>query len=133
MLELPIGRRLFLGARPWMVRLSEREGLTRPMLTRSAEEHEDEAFGGTCRTMNFLLWIILGGVAGWLASLVMKTNREQGTILDIVVGIIGAVIGGFLFETLGRTGVTGFNIYSLLVAFVGAVILLAIVKAVRRS
>jgi uncharacterized membrane protein YeaQ/YmgE (transglycosylase-associated protein family) len=83
--------------------------------------------------MNFLLWIILGAVAGWLASLVMKTNREQGTIMDIVVGIVGAVIGGFLFETLGRSGVTGFNIYSLLVAFVGAVILLAIVKAVRKS
>jgi uncharacterized membrane protein YeaQ/YmgE (transglycosylase-associated protein family) len=83
--------------------------------------------------MNFILWIILGAVAGWLASLVMKTNREQGTIMDIVIGIVGAVIGGFLFETLGRPGVTGFNIYSLLVAFVGAVILLAIVKAVRRS
>jgi uncharacterized membrane protein YeaQ/YmgE (transglycosylase-associated protein family) len=83
--------------------------------------------------VNFLLWIILGAIAGWLASLVMKTNRQQGTLLDIVVGIIGAVIGGFLFEALGRTGVTGFNLYSLLVAFVGAVVLLAIVKAVRRS
>jgi uncharacterized membrane protein YeaQ/YmgE (transglycosylase-associated protein family) len=91
-----------------------------------------QAFEGACATMNFLLWIILGAIAGWLASLVMKTNRQQGTLLDIVVGIVGAVIGGFLFEALGRTGVTGFNLYSLLVAFVGAVILLAIVKAVRR-
>ena len=83
--------------------------------------------------MNFLLWILLGALAGWVASLIMKTNRQQGTLLDIVVGIVGAVIGGFLFETLGRSGVTGFNLYSLLVAIVGAVILLAIVKAVRRS
>lgn len=83
--------------------------------------------------MNILLWILLGAIAGWLASLVMKTNRQQGTLLDIVVGIVGALVGGFLFDALGQSGVTGFNLYSLLVAFIGAVILLAIVKAVRRS
>jgi uncharacterized membrane protein YeaQ/YmgE (transglycosylase-associated protein family) len=103
------------------------------MLVRNAAASPDQAFGGTCAAMNFLLWIILGAIAGWLASLAMKTNRQQGTLLDIVVGIVGAVIGGFLFEALGRPGVTGFNLYSLLVAFVGAVVLLAIVKAVRRS
>jgi uncharacterized membrane protein YeaQ/YmgE (transglycosylase-associated protein family) len=83
--------------------------------------------------MNFLLWILLGALAGWIASLIMKTNRQQGTLVDIIVGIVGALIGGFLFETFGRAGVTGFNLYSLLVAVVGAVVLLAIVKAVRRS
>jgi len=92
-----------------------------------------EAFGRTCADMNILVWIIFGAIVGWLASLVMKTNRQQGTLVDIVVGIVGAVVGGFLFESFGRSGVTGFNVYSMLVAFVGAVLLLAIVKAVRRS
>jgi uncharacterized membrane protein YeaQ/YmgE (transglycosylase-associated protein family) len=83
--------------------------------------------------MNIILWIILGALAGWIASLVMKTNAQQGTLTDIVVGIVGAFIGGFVFQLLGGTGVTGFNVWSLLVAIVGAVILLAIVKAVRRT
>ncbi len=82
--------------------------------------------------MNFLLWILFGAVAGWIASLIMKTNRSQGTLLDIVVGIVGAFLGGWLFQTFGQAGVTGFNFYSLLVAVVGAVVLLAIVRAVRR-
>jgi uncharacterized membrane protein YeaQ/YmgE (transglycosylase-associated protein family) len=83
--------------------------------------------------MNFLLWILLGAIAGWLASLIMKTNRSQGTLMDIVVGIIGAFLGGFLFETFGRSGVTGFNLYSLLVAVIGAVVLLFLVRLVRRG
>ncbi len=81
--------------------------------------------------INFLLWLLLGAIAGWLASLVMKTNAAQGTLMDIVVGIVGAMIGGFVFNVFGAAGVTGFNLYSLLVAFIGAVILLAILKAVR--
>ncbi len=81
--------------------------------------------------MNFILWIILGALAGWIASLIMKT--EQGLLIDIVVGIVGAFIGGFVFNLLGASGVSGFNIYSILVAIIGAVILLAIVKAVRRT
>jgi len=83
--------------------------------------------------ISFLLWILLGAVAGWLASLVMKTNASQGTLMDIVVGIVGAFIGGLVFNLFGVAGVTGFNFYSLLVAFVGAVILLAILKTVRRA
>ena len=78
--------------------------------------------------MNILLWIILGAIAGWVASLIVKSN--QGILLDIVVGIVGAFIGGFIFQTFGASGVTGFNIYSILVAIVGAVVLLLIVKAV---
>ena len=78
--------------------------------------------------MNILLWLLLGALAGWVASLIMKT--EQGILLDIVVGIVGAFLGGFLFNILGATGVTGFNIYSILVAIVGAVALLFIVKLV---
>jgi len=75
---------------------------------------------------------VLGAVAGWLASLVMKTGAQQGIVLDIVVGIVGALLGGWIFGLFGAAGVTGFNFYSLLVAFVGAVVLLAIVRAVRR-
>lgn len=83
--------------------------------------------------MNFLLWLLLGAVAGWIASLIMKTNRSQGTLVDIVVGIVGAFLGGWLFETFGRSGVTGFNFYSLLVAVVGAVVLLFLLRLVRRT
>jgi uncharacterized membrane protein YeaQ/YmgE (transglycosylase-associated protein family) len=82
--------------------------------------------------MNILLWIILGGIAGWLASMVMGTNARQGCFADVVIGIVGALIGGFLFSLLGGRGVTGFNLWSLFVAFLGAVILLAILRAFRR-
>jgi uncharacterized membrane protein YeaQ/YmgE (transglycosylase-associated protein family) len=82
--------------------------------------------------MNLLLFIILGGIAGWLASVIMKTNNRQGILLDIVVGIVGAFLGGLLFNLFGARGVTGFNLWSLLVALVGAVSLLAIVRAIRR-
>lgn len=83
--------------------------------------------------MSFISWIILGAFAGWIASLIAGTNRQQGCLLDIVVGIIGAFVGGFIFDLLdaGPT-VTGFNLPSLFVAVVGAVVLLFIVKAVQR-
>ena len=75
--------------------------------------------------MGWLAWIVIGAIAGWLASIVMKTNRQQGLLMDIVVGILGALIGGFLFNQFGAAGTTGFNIWSLFVAFTGAVVLLA--------
>ena len=81
--------------------------------------------------MGILAWIILGALAGWLASKLMGTDAQQGAMANIIVGIVGALIGGFVASLLGGSGVTGFNLYSLLVAVVGAVILLAIVKAVR--
>jgi len=74
----------------------------------------------------------MGALAGWIASLVMKTNSSQGLFMDIIVGIVGAFIGGFLFNMFGAAGVTGFNLYSLLVAILGAVVLLFLVKLVRR-
>lgn len=83
--------------------------------------------------MSLIAWLVVGAIAGWLASLVMKTNREQGLIMDIIVGIVGAFIGGFVFNALGIGGpapVDGINIGSILVAFIGAVILLAILRAV---
>ena len=82
--------------------------------------------------MGVLLWIIFGALAGWIASLIMKTDAEQGAFLNIIVGIIGAVLGGWLMNFFGASGTTGFNIYSLIVAVIGACVLLAIVGAVRR-
>lgn len=78
--------------------------------------------------MGWLAWLIVGAVAGWLASLVMKTNHQQGLLMDIVVGIVGAFIGGFLFNQFGSAGVTGFNVWSVIVAFIGAVVLLGLIR-----
>lgn len=79
--------------------------------------------------MGFIAWLVLGLIAGWLASMVMGKGG-YGLIGDIIVGIIGAFIGGFLFNALTGTGITGFNLWSIFVAFVGAVILIAILRAV---
>ena len=81
--------------------------------------------------MGLIGWILLGGLAGWVASMVMKTDKSMGVFANIVVGIVGALIGGFLVSVLGGQGVTGFNVWSFLVALLGSVILLAIVKAAR--
>lgn len=78
--------------------------------------------------LGILLWIVLGGLAGWIASIIMHTR--EGFWADVLIGIVGAVIGGFLFRLLGIGG-TGFW-WSLLTAIVGAVILLAIIRAVWR-
>lgn len=74
--------------------------------------------------MNILLWLLLGLVAGYIASVVMKTNSQQGMLMDIVMGILGALAGGFLMSLFGAEGVTGFNLYSILVATAGAVVLI---------
>ncbi|HOF87630.1 MAG TPA: GlsB/YeaQ/YmgE family stress response membrane protein [Armatimonadota bacterium] len=81
--------------------------------------------------MNILLWIILGGIAGWLASMVMGTNARQGCLADVLIGIAGALLGGFFFNLLGGAGITGFNLWSLFVAVLGAVILIALLRAFR--
>ena len=83
--------------------------------------------------LNWLAWIIMGAIAGWLASIVMGTNRRQGCLTDIIVGIIGGFIGGFVLDQLGIAGeVTGLNLGSILVAFIGAVILLFLLRLVQR-
>lgn len=82
--------------------------------------------------MGLILWIIFGALVGWIASMVMKTNAEQGLLLDIIVGIVGAVLGGWIMSVFGESGVTGFNLYSFLVALLGAIVLIAIVRAIRR-
>jgi len=74
--------------------------------------------------MGIILWIIFGALAGWIASMVMKTDASQGTLWDIVMGVIGAVVGGFLMGLVGQSGVTGFNIYSLVVAVLGACVVI---------
>ena len=81
--------------------------------------------------MSILAWIVLGLIAGFIGSkLVNKTG--EGIVLDIVLGIAGAVVGGYLFNMMGSAGVTGLNIYSLFVAVVGAVVVLVAYHAVRR-
>lgn len=81
--------------------------------------------------MSILLWIVLGALAGWIAGAIMGTSK--GLVTNIVVGIVGAFLGGWLFQQFGSAGVTGFNFYSLLVAVVGAIVLLVIVRAFRRA
>ncbi len=75
--------------------------------------------------MSFVAWIILGLIAGFIASKIVNKSGE-GFFMDIVLGVIGAVVGGYLFQTFGMAGVTGVNIYSILVAVVGAVVVLFI-------
>lgn len=82
--------------------------------------------------MGILLWIIFGGIAGWVASLIMNTDAQQGIGMNIVVGIVGAVLGGWLMSVIGSTGVTGFNLYSFLVAIIGAVVLIGVVRMLKR-
>jgi uncharacterized membrane protein YeaQ/YmgE (transglycosylase-associated protein family) len=85
--------------------------------------------------INFILWLIVGGVVGWLASLIMRTDAQQGLVLNIVVGIIGAAIAGWVLSPLvGVPSINDqFSIASVLVSLVGAVILLAIVNLFRRG
>ena len=81
--------------------------------------------------MSWLAWIVLGLLAGFIGSKIV--NRQgQGMILDIVLGIVGALVGGWLFNQFGARGVTGLNLYSLLVAVVGAIVILLVYHALRR-
>ncbi len=80
--------------------------------------------------MSIIGWIILGAIAGWLASMVTGRNAQMGCIANIIAGIIGALVGGFIFSAFGGSPITGFNLYSLIVAFIGAVIVLAIWNAI---
>lgn len=81
--------------------------------------------------MNILLWIIFGAIAGWVATLLSSSTGSKGLVGNFIIGIIGSFIGGYVFSLFGGEGVTGFNIYSLLVAVIGAVITLGIVRLIR--
>ena len=81
--------------------------------------------------MNFISWLIVGGLAGWIGSRIMNSG-SQSLITNIIVGIVGAFIGGFVMSFFGGRGVTGFNIPSILLAIIGSVILLWLVKVLRK-
>jgi uncharacterized membrane protein YeaQ/YmgE (transglycosylase-associated protein family) len=85
--------------------------------------------------MGIIIWLIVGGIIGWLASMVMRTDGQQGVILNVIVGIIGAFIGGFVGPMLGLGGGIngGITVMSVVVSLVGAIILLAIVNLFRRG
>jgi uncharacterized membrane protein YeaQ/YmgE (transglycosylase-associated protein family) len=84
--------------------------------------------------MNIIIWLLVGGLIGWLASMVMKTNNQQGLILNVVVGVIGAALAGWFISPLvgvGTINQDNFSLPALLVSFVGAVVLLGLVNLVR--
>ena len=80
--------------------------------------------------MSIIILIIAGAIVGWVASLIVGT--KEGLLVDIIVGVVGAVIGGWIMSFFNKGGVTGFNVYSFLVALLGSVVLLVIFKAIRR-
>jgi uncharacterized membrane protein YeaQ/YmgE (transglycosylase-associated protein family) len=82
--------------------------------------------------MGLCTWLVLGGIAGWLASIIKGTNERMGMVANIITGIVGSMLGGWLFSLFGGRGVTGFNLHSLLVATVGAVVLLSVLQAIRK-
>jgi len=86
--------------------------------------------------MNFIIWLVVGALVGWLASIVMKTNAQQGWLLNIIVGIVGALLAGWFLAPLFGTGTINqgdFSLSALLVSFLGAVVLLGIVNLLRRG
>lgn len=83
--------------------------------------------------MNFLVWVIFGALAGWIASMIMGTDARQGWLANIIVGIVGAFIGGLLMNLFGAPGVQGFDLYSILVAIGGAVVLLFLYRTFARG
>lgn len=86
--------------------------------------------------MNFIIWIVVGGVIGWLASMIMRTDAQQGTVLNIVVGIVGALLGGWLVSPLVGSATINqgdFSIAGIGVSLLGAIMLLAIVRLFRRA
>lgn len=86
--------------------------------------------------MNLIVWLILGGVIGWLASILMKTNDQQGVFLNVIVGVVGAMVAGWFISPLvgiGTINQNNFSMGAMLVSFIGAAILLAVVNLVRRG
>jgi len=79
--------------------------------------------------MGIIAWIVFGALVGWIASLIMGTDARQGAFANILVGILGAFLGGFIMGLFGKSGVSGFNLYSVIVAIVGACVTLGIYRA----
>lgn len=80
--------------------------------------------------MNILVWIIFGAIAGWVADIVMASNH--GVLEDIILGVVGAFLGGIIMNSLGQAGVTGFNLYSIVVAVIGAAVLIFLGRVLHR-
>src|SRR5690606_27319890 len=97
---------------------------------RAASQRRVHAAKGSA--VGILTWIIFGAIAGWVASIITGRNERMGCLGNIAVGIIGALLGGAIFSAAGGTGVTGFNLWSFLVAIIGAVIFLTILGLFRR-
>jgi uncharacterized membrane protein YeaQ/YmgE (transglycosylase-associated protein family) len=83
--------------------------------------------------VNIIVWILFGALAGWIASMITRTNDQQGALGNIITGIVGAFIGGFLVRLLTGSDVNGFNLGSLIVAILGAVLLISLLKWFRRG
>lgn len=83
--------------------------------------------------MGIIGWLIIGAIAGWVASMVTGNNKRMGAVKNIIAGIVGGFVGGLIMNLVGGVGITGFNLWSLLVACVGAIILLLIVNAFTRK
>lgn len=83
--------------------------------------------------MGIVTWIVFGALAGWIASIIMKRNSEMGGFSNIVVGVVGGLLGGFIASLFGLGTITGFNIYSLLIAVAGACLLLLIVSGFKKA
>jgi uncharacterized membrane protein YeaQ/YmgE (transglycosylase-associated protein family) len=83
--------------------------------------------------MNIIVFLIFGAIVGWIASIIMKTNSSQGMIGDIILGVLGALAGGFVMNLLNLPGVSGFNIYSFIVSVLGAVIVVTIGRALSST
>ena len=86
--------------------------------------------------MNFIIWLVVGGLIGWVASMIMKTDGQQGMLLNVVVGIVGAMLGGWLISPMVGAGTVNqgdFSLGGLIVSLIGAIILLAIVNLFRRG
>ncbi|MBC7938205.1 MAG: GlsB/YeaQ/YmgE family stress response membrane protein [Chitinophagaceae bacterium] len=86
--------------------------------------------------MNFIIWLVIGGVIGWVASMIMKTDGQQGVILNVVVGIVGAMLGGWFISPMvgvGTINQDNFSVPAMVVSLLGAIVLLAIVNLVRRG
>jgi uncharacterized membrane protein YeaQ/YmgE (transglycosylase-associated protein family) len=103
----------------------------RPSVGTGAASMFDYVQGGDCNMIGIIIWLVVGGVVGWLASIVMRTDAQQGILLNIVVGIVGAFIGGLLIG--GGSINNAITLYSFLVSLLGAIILLAVVNLVRRG
>jgi uncharacterized membrane protein YeaQ/YmgE (transglycosylase-associated protein family) len=82
--------------------------------------------------MGIIMWIIFGALAGWISSMFMNTDDSQGALGNILMGIVGSIAAGYLMPLVGMSGVTGFNLYSVMVAVIGAIVVIAVVRMIRR-